>query len=65
MFENYIAVIKASKNLDIHRETVKRVIREGTLTAAKFGNAWIMERDRLEVFAKTYDGSRGRLKRLL
>ena len=60
MFENYVDVIEASKILDVHPETVKRLIREGKLTATKFGNKWIMERDRLQMFANTYDRSRGR-----
>ena len=64
MFENYIDVIEASKILDVHPETVKRLIREGKLTATKFGNKWIMERDRLRIFANTYDGTRGKAKRL-
>jgi excisionase family DNA binding protein len=65
LLENYIDVIEASKILDVHPETVKRLIREGKLTAIKFGNKWIIERDRLRVFANTYDGRRGRIKRLL
>ena len=65
MLENYIDVIEASKILNVHPETVRRLIREGKLTATKFGNKWIMERDRLRTFANTYDGSRGRLRRLL
>ena len=64
MFENYVDVIEASKILDVHPETVKRLIREGKLTATKFGNKWIMERDRLQMFANTYDRSRGRSRRL-
>ena len=36
MFENYVDVIEASKILDVHPETVKRLIREGKLTATKF-----------------------------
>ena len=35
MFENYIDVIEASKILNVHPETVKRLIREGKLTATK------------------------------
>lgn len=65
MFENYIDVIEASKILAVHPETVKRLIREGKLTATKFGNKWIMERSRLQMFATTYDGGRGRVRRLL
>ena len=65
MLENYVDVIEASRILGVHPETVRRLIREGKLTALKFGNKWIMERDRLQVFANTYDGSRGRVRRLL
>jgi excisionase family DNA binding protein len=65
MLENYIDVIEASRILDVHPETVKRLIREGKLTATKFGNKWIMENERLQVFANVYDGRRGRVKKLL
>ena len=65
MLENYVDVIEASKILEVHPETVKRLIREGKLTATKFGNKWIMERERLQVFANSYGGSRGRVRRLL
>ena len=65
MLENYVDVIEASKILDVHPETVKRLIREGKLTATKFGNKWIMDYEQLQVFANTYDGRRGRARRLL
>ncbi len=65
MLENYVDVIEASKILGVHSETVKRLIREGKLTTTKFGNKWIMERDKLRVFVNTYDGRRGRSRRLL
>ena len=65
MLENCIDVIEASKILDVHPETVKRLIREGKLPATKFGNKWIIELDRLRVFANTYDGRRGRVRKLL
>ena len=65
MLENYVDVIEASKILDVHPETVKRLIREGKLVATKFVNKWIMERDRLRVFSNTYDGRRGRTRKLL
>ena len=65
MLENYVDVIEAAKILDVHPETVKRLIREGKLAATKFGNKWIIDYDRLQVFANTYDGRRGRVRRLL
>ncbi len=65
MLENYVDVIEASRIMDVHPETVRRLIREGKLTATKFGNKWIMEGDGLRAFANTYDGRRGRVRRLL
>ena len=64
MLENYVDVIEAAKILDVHPETVKRLIREGKLTATKFGNKWIMEYNRLQVFANTYDRQRGRVREI-
>lgn len=64
MLENYIDVVEASRILEVHPETVKRLIREGKLTATKFGNKWIMDSDRVQMFARTYDGRRGRTRRL-
>ena len=65
MLDNYVDVIEASKILDVHPETVRRLIREGKLAATKFGNKWIMEQDRLQMFANAYDGRRGRTRKLL
>ena len=64
MRENYLDVISASNILDVHRETVKRLIREVNLTPSKFGNKWVIEGDPLQVAANTYDGARGRIRRL-
>lgn len=65
MLENYIDVTEASRILKVHPETVKRLIRDGKLSATKFGNKWIMDRDHLRSFASTYDGSSGRVRKLL
>lgn len=65
IFENYVDAREASRILKVHQETVKRLIRDGRLPAAKFGNKWIIERDVLLAFAGTYHGRKGRLKRLL
>jgi excisionase family DNA binding protein len=54
IFENYQDVLEASKLLYIHPETIKRLIREGKLPATKFSNKWLIEREHLLSFAKTY-----------
>lgn len=65
MFEKYVDVIEAAGALKVHPETVKRLIREGKLPALKFGNKWLIERDKLNFFAGTYTGRPGRSKRLV
>ena len=65
MLENYADVIEASKILNVYPETVKRLIRQGKLSATKFGNKWIIEHNRLRAFAGTCDGRRGRTRTLL
>jgi len=64
-FGDYVGALEASRILFVHPETVKRLIRMGKLPAVKFGNKWLMERNDLHVFAGTYDGGRGRLRKLL
>ena len=41
MPEDYVDVIEASEVLDIHPETVRRLIREDKLSASKFGDKLI------------------------
>ena len=60
IFENYLDVLEASKILRVHAETVKRLIREGKLPATKFGNKWLIDKERLLAFAAVYNRRRGR-----
>ena len=55
----------AAKVFGVHSETVKRLIMDGKLPATKFGNRWIIERDRLYAFASGYDGRRRRVRKLI
>jgi len=63
--ENYVPVIEAARRLKIHPETVKRLCRQGDIPAFKIRNTWLIEKDKLEVFAGTYQPKRGGKKRLL
>ena len=58
--EKYTDVLEASARLGIHPESARRLIREGRIPGAfKFGNKWLIERDKLEQFARTYNGRPG------
>ena len=64
-FENYVTVGEAAKRLNIHPESVRRLIRTGKLSARKFANTWLIERAMLEQFANHYDPRPGKKATLL
>ncbi|NDJ53030.1 MAG: helix-turn-helix domain-containing protein [Chloroflexi bacterium] len=64
-FENYVTVADAAKRLNIHPESVRRLIRAGKLPARKFANTWLVDRGTLEQFASNYDPRPGRKATLL
>jgi excisionase family DNA binding protein len=62
--ENYFTVIEVAKRLGIHTDTVKRLCCQGDIPAVKIRNTWLIDRDKLEIFAGTYTPRRGGRKRL-
>jgi excisionase family DNA binding protein len=65
MMENYIGVREACRRLGVHEETIRRLVRSGSLKADKIGNQWFISREGLDVFSATYDPKTGRRKRLI
>ena len=63
--DDYFTANQAARRLRVHPETVKRLCRQGDLPAEKIHNTWLIRREALDVFAGTYDPSRGAKKRLL
>ncbi len=59
-FENYVTVGEAAHRLNIHPESVRRLIRGGKLAARKFANTWLIEKNLLEQFASRYDPRPGK-----
>lgn len=64
-FDSYVTVAEAARRLNIHPESVRRLIRGGKLPASKFANAWLIEKTTLEQFASNYDPRPGRKATLL
>lgn len=64
-FENFVTVAEAASRLNIHQESVRRLIRSGKLPARKFANTWLIEKTTLEQFASNYDPRPGRKATLL
>ena len=66
IFDQYVTVIEAAKRLGIHPETVKRLCRQGDIPGTvKIRNTWLIEKEKLEVFAGIYQPKRGGKRRLL
>ncbi len=58
--ENYVTVAEAARRLNIHPESVRRLIRAGKLPARKFANTWLIDRTTLDQFASNYDPRPGK-----
>jgi excisionase family DNA binding protein len=65
VLENYVDILEASRGLRVHPETLRRLCRQGDLPAVKFRNTWLIDKDKLEVFAAIYTPRRGGKRRLL
>jgi excisionase family DNA binding protein len=65
LLENYAGVDEISDRLNIHPESVRRLIRQAKLPAIKFGNKWLVEKATLEQFASHYDPRPGNKATLL
>jgi excisionase family DNA binding protein len=62
---DYVSVRDACHRLGVHEETIRRLVRSGSLKAEKIGNQWFISREELGVFAATYDPKTGKRKRLI
>jgi excisionase family DNA binding protein len=59
ILNDYIDVVEAAGILQIHWETVKRLCRERRIPAQKVHNKWLIHKEDIREFAKTYDAHRG------
>jgi excisionase family DNA binding protein len=60
LLNEFIDVVEAARRLHIHPESVRLLIRKGTLPAMRFSNKWIIDRNAFEVFASCYSSRPGR-----
>ena len=62
---DYLSVREAAKILGIHEESLRRIIRIGTLPSEKLGGQWYINKDQLNIFAHTYDATSGKRKKMI
>ena len=62
---NYVSTREAAKRLGIHEESLRRIIRIGTLPAEKMGGQWYIDKDQLNIFTNSYDAKSGKRKSMI
>jgi excisionase family DNA binding protein len=55
-----VSTSEAANVLGIHSLSIQKLIYSGALTAEKIANRWLIQKDELAEFAKTYNPNRGR-----
>lgn len=68
-FENfdvvYTNVREAAKQLGIHEESLRRLLRMGSLPGKRIGGQWFIKKEQLALFAATYDARTGKRRHLI
>lgn len=63
--ENYINVHDAAKQVGIHEESLRRLLRLGSLPGVRIGGQWFIDREQLALFVATYDARTGKRRQLI
>lgn len=58
-FDQFVDVLEASRTLGVHPDSVRRLIVREELPGYKYANKWLIRKDVLEEFARTYDSRPG------
>ncbi len=62
---NYLNVRQAARQIGIHEESLRRLLRQGSPRGAKLGGQWFISREQLALFASTYDAKTGKRRQLI
>lgn len=67
VFDNYLDLVEAARELAIHPQSLRRLIKQKKIPATIFAGKYLIERDKLEMFKSNYDPRPGRkpIRRLL
>lgn len=66
-FDNYLDLVEAARELNIHPQSLRRLIKQRKVPALIFAGKYLIERDKLQMFKSNYDPRPGRkpIRRLL
>lgn len=63
--QSYVNVREAAKQVGIHEESMRRLLRQGSPHGTKIGGQWFISRDQLTMFASTYNSRTGKRRQLI
>jgi excisionase family DNA binding protein len=62
---NYLSVREAARQVGIHEESLRRLLRLGSPPGEKIGGQWFINREQLKLFTATYDARTGKRRQLI
>ncbi len=63
--QNYVNVREAARQIGIHEESLRRLLRMGSSPGVKVGGQWFIDKEKLTLFSATYDARTGKRSHLL
>ena len=59
-FENWLDIVEAARELGIHPQSIRRLIKQQRLPARMYGGKYLIDRDQLQIFKANYNPRPGR-----
>ena len=59
-FEGWVDIVEAARELNIHPQSMRRLIKQNRVPARLYGGKYLIERDQLLMFKSNYDPRPGR-----
>ena len=63
--QNYLNVREAARQVGIHEESLRRLLRLGSPPGVKIGGQWFISKEQLTLFTATYDAKTGKRRQLI
>jgi len=63
--QSFVNVRDAARQIGIHEESLRRLLRQGSPPGEKIGGQWFISKEELALFATTYNARTGKRSKLI
>jgi excisionase family DNA binding protein len=63
--QSFVNVRDAARQIGIHEESLRRLLRQGSPPGEKIGGQWFINKEELALFATTYNARTGKRSKLI